>query len=51
MSYEDGVYVNDVHAIRAMGLSPIDVARVVSEAFCEQIFVHGIVHADPHFAK
>ena len=51
MSFEEGVYVNNVAAIRAMGLRPADVAALVAEAFADQIFVQGWVHADPHFAN
>lgn len=51
MSFEDGVYVNDVAAIRRMGLHPAAVATLVAEAFADQIFVQGRVHADPHAAN
>ena len=39
MSFEEGAYIDDVRAIRAMGIAPADVARVVSEAFCEQVSI------------
>lgn len=39
MSFEEGAYIDDVPAIRAMGIAPADVARVVSEAFCEQVSI------------
>lgn len=51
MSYEPGVYANDIGAIRAMGLQPVDVATLVSHAFSTQIFQLGWVHADPHAAN
>lgn len=51
MSFEAGCYVNDVPALAAAGLRTADVARLLSEAFAEQIFVHGFCHADPHYAN
>ncbi len=51
MSFEEGSYVTDGAAIERMGLRKRDVARLVSEAFAEQIFVQGRVHADPHYAN
>lgn len=51
MSFEEGVYANRAAAIGGMGLRPADVALLLSEAFCEQIFVHGVAHADPHAAN
>lgn len=51
MSFEDGTYANRVHDIRAQGIDPAAVARLVSEVFSEQIFVHGYCHADPHAAN
>jgi aarF domain-containing kinase len=51
MSFEEGVYANNVGAIRGMGLAPVGVSTLVAEAFAEQIFVHGRVHCDPHAAN
>jgi aarF domain-containing kinase len=51
MSFEEGVYVNNRPALERMGLAPADVARLVSEAFAEQIFLMGRVHSDPHAAN
>ena len=51
MSFEEGVYADRVGDIRAMGLEPRDVASLVSEAFCEMVFVRGLAHCDPHAAN
>jgi aarF domain-containing kinase len=51
MSFEEGVYSNDIDRIRSMNLNPADVASLIAEAFAEQIFVQGRVHCDPHFAN
>lgn len=48
MSYERGAVVSDANAMRQMGLRPRSVARLLSEVFCELIFVSGFVHCDPH---
>ncbi|XP_045876735.1 uncharacterized aarF domain-containing protein kinase 5 isoform X3 [Meles meles] len=44
----DGCKVNDVEAIRCMGLAAEDIAEKLIQAFAEQIFYTGFVHADPH---
>merc|ERR1719361_759084 len=44
----DGVKVNDIEAIKAMGFSVSDVMRTVVSLFGHQIFVTGVVHCDPH---
>eukprot|EP00041_Stephanoeca_diplocostata_P024745 m.635872 g.635872 ORF g.635872 m.635872 type:complete len:612 (+) comp22587_c0_seq20:529-2364(+) len=48
MSYEEGVSPTNHEGIAAMGLSNASVAAVIGDVFCEKIFVHGIVHGDPH---
>jgi aarF domain-containing kinase len=44
----DSVKVSDIAGIRRLGLDPAEVARITLEAFAEQIYWHGFVHADPH---
>jgi aarF domain-containing kinase len=51
MSFEEGCYANKVDVIRRQGIEPAAVARLVSEVFSEQIFVHGYCHCDPHAAN
>jgi predicted unusual protein kinase regulating ubiquinone biosynthesis (AarF/ABC1/UbiB family) len=48
MEYMPGVRVTDVDGLRALGVDPADVARRLTDVFCEQILVHGFFHADPH---
>ncbi len=48
MEYVDGIKINDQRALAAAGVDVNRVARTVLEAYCEQIFVHGFFHADPH---
>ena len=31
-----------------IGVDPQDVAQLVTDAYCEQLYLHGMFHADPH---
>jgi ubiquinone biosynthesis protein len=44
----DGIRIADLGALEAAGLDRRRVARACVEAYCEQIFVDGDYHADPH---
>ena len=44
----DGVKVNDQAGIMAAGIDRATAARLCIEAYCKQIFVDGVYHADPH---
>ncbi len=44
----DGVKPTDAKGLRSLGLDGQEVARILMEAYCEQILVHGFFHADPH---
>ncbi|XP_015445744.1 uncharacterized aarF domain-containing protein kinase 5 isoform X6 [Pteropus alecto] len=44
----EGCKVNDVEAIRSMGLAVQDIAEKLIHAFAEQIFYTGFIHSDPH---
>ncbi len=48
MEYIDGVRIDDVTAIRAMGLDLRQIARRGFNAYLQQIFVDGFFHGDPH---
>jgi predicted unusual protein kinase regulating ubiquinone biosynthesis (AarF/ABC1/UbiB family) len=48
MEYMDGIKVTDVERLRAAGLDTNRVAQRLTEAYCEQILMHGFFHADPH---
>ena len=51
MEFAKGVPVADAAALRAQGLQPAAVAKLVARAFTEMIFVFGDVHCDPHAAN
>lgn len=40
--------ISDIPALEAQGIDPNQVAQIMTEAYCEQILVHGYFHADPH---
>ncbi|MCK9307505.1 MAG: AarF/UbiB family protein [Methanoculleus sp.] len=48
MDYVEGVRIDDVEAIRALGLLPEEVADIGFSAYVQQIFVDGFFHGDPH---
>ncbi|KAI9322032.1 ABC1 family-domain-containing protein [Zopfochytrium polystomum] len=48
MEFVDGVKVNHVEGLKALGVNPRDVGTLVCDAFAEMIFCHGVVHCDPH---
>ena len=43
-----GAKINDIDELERMGIDRSRLARLVIEAYCQQIFHHGIYHADPH---
>ncbi|WCJ19860.1 AarF domain-containing protein kinase 1 [Euphorbia peplus] len=51
MEFMDAAQVNDVKAIKGLGIQPHEVAKLVSQVFAEMIFKHGFVHCDPHAAN
>jgi aarF domain-containing kinase len=40
--------ISDIPALQEQGIDPNQVALIMTEAYCEQILVHGYFHADPH---
>jgi predicted unusual protein kinase regulating ubiquinone biosynthesis (AarF/ABC1/UbiB family) len=40
--------ISDIPALEAQGIDANRVALIMTEAYCEQILVHGYFHADPH---
>lgn len=48
MEWIDGVKITDVDALRAAGLEPVELARLISVVFSAMAFSHGFVHCDPH---
>jgi predicted unusual protein kinase regulating ubiquinone biosynthesis (AarF/ABC1/UbiB family) len=48
MQWVDGVKVGDLAGITSAGIDRLKSARLCIEAYCKQIFVDGVYHADPH---
>ena len=48
MELLDGIKITDIAALREAGIDVQAVAQLVTDAYCEQIFLHGVFHADPH---
>jgi ubiquinone biosynthesis protein len=46
--FESGIKVNDLARIDRAGIDRAEVARLVVELYCQQIFSDGLYHADPH---
>jgi len=44
----DAIKISDIPRLEAAGIDPNEVALIMTEAYCEQILVHGFFHADPH---
>lgn len=48
LEYIEGIKISDIPALEAAGIDANEVALIMTEAYCEQILVHGYFHADPH---
>ena len=47
-SFVDGMKVGDLAALDARGIDRKALAKRIVQVFCQQIFVDGVYHADPH---
>jgi len=48
MEYLEGIKITDVDALQDAGIDLQAVSQLVTDAYCEQLFLHGMFHADPH---
>lgn len=48
MEFIDGVRIDNVAAIREMGVDPSSIAEIGFQAYLQQIFIDGFFHSDPH---
>ncbi|MGB3683333.1 MAG: AarF/UbiB family protein, partial [Rubrobacteraceae bacterium] len=48
MELMEGVRISDRNALLAAGIEPREVARLLNDAYADQLFNHNILHADPH---
>lgn len=47
-TFVEGLKVGDVAALEARGVDRKALARQIVQVFCQQIFIDGVYHADPH---
>jgi predicted unusual protein kinase regulating ubiquinone biosynthesis (AarF/ABC1/UbiB family) len=48
MEYLAGVKITDLAGLERDGIDTQAVAQLVIDAYCEQLYLHGMFHADPH---
>jgi ubiquinone biosynthesis protein len=48
MEFIDGVRIDNVAAIREMGVDPASIAETGFQAYLQQTFIDGFFHSDPH---
>jgi aarF domain-containing kinase len=48
MEFMEGIKASDVAGLQRIGVEPQAVAQLVTDAYCEQLYLHGMFHADPH---
>ncbi len=48
MEYVDGVKLTDRPGLEEAGIDPIATARLLNDVYADQMFCHGVLHADPH---
>ena len=48
MEFMEGIKITDVAALRSAGIDTQAVAQLVTDVYCEQLYIHGMFHADPH---
>jgi predicted unusual protein kinase regulating ubiquinone biosynthesis (AarF/ABC1/UbiB family) len=48
LEFMEGVKVSNLEGLKSLGLEPRDVAKKIVHAYCRQIFIDGVYHADPH---
>ncbi len=48
MEFLEGIKITDIDALQAAGIDLQAVSRLVTGAYCEQLFLHGMFHAGPH---
>src|SRR4029450_3350344 len=46
--FEQGVKISDHAGLKRLAIDRTELARLVVETYCQQIFTDGVYHADPH---
>jgi predicted unusual protein kinase regulating ubiquinone biosynthesis (AarF/ABC1/UbiB family) len=48
MEFLDGIKITDLATMERQGIDLQAVAQLVVDAYCDQLYLHGMFHADPH---
>lgn len=48
LRYMEGTKISAVEELKKIGIDPAEVATKIIHAYCKQIFIDGVYHADPH---
>jgi ubiquinone biosynthesis protein len=48
MEYLGGIKITDLASLERAGIETQAVGQLVIDAYCEQLYLHGMFHADPH---
>jgi predicted unusual protein kinase regulating ubiquinone biosynthesis (AarF/ABC1/UbiB family) len=48
MEFLDGIKITDLATMERRGIDLQAVAQLVVDAYCDQLYLHGMFHADPH---
>ncbi len=48
LQFMEGIKISNLEALKSLKLNPSEVASKIIHAYCRQIFIDGLYHADPH---
>ncbi len=48
LRFMEGIKISSVAEFKKQGIRPADIATKIIHAYCKQVFVDGVYHADPH---
>ncbi len=48
VEFIEGIKISNLEALKSAGINPHDLAVSLIHAYCKQIFIDGVYHADPH---
>ncbi|MBF0492833.1 MAG: AarF/ABC1/UbiB kinase family protein [Deltaproteobacteria bacterium] len=48
LQFMEGIKISQVDQLKQLGVSPSEIAKKLIHAYCKQIFIDGVYHADPH---
>ncbi len=48
LEFMEGVKISNVDKLKHLQINPTEVASKIIHAYCKQIFIDGVYHADPH---